>query len=308
MTQNIDELKKDKSLHVRLYNLREATVYTTKYGYHFTNYFDDPYNSMLSPGYTDSENPNPEIDEGSVEMIDKVLESNPERYERQLSYVKKYITISSDTKILDIGSGGGRFLSMLQPTGADMVGIELYRVWAEHARKKYKLNIVSEPLESQYWNSYKNHFDLITLWDVIEHVNYPSETLQIISSLLKPGGYLMLDTPCRDSLFYLIGRLSYTISFGKYPTFLNIMYSDRAYSHKQIFSSKEILNEINYVGLQTKEFKRLFELSLPTHFYIKKLIRNRTLAKPVSSLVNLLIKLCYIRNKMILIAQKPQIS
>jgi len=72
----------------------------------------------------------------------------------------------------------------------------------------------------------------VTLWDVIEHVNYPFEALQSAANVLKQGGFLLIDTPCRDSFYHQFGAFTYEITGGKLPTFLNAMYSSRACSRE----------------------------------------------------------------------------
>jgi len=43
-------------------------------------------------------------------------------------------------------------------------------------------------------------FDVITMWDVIEHVTDPVAELRLVYDLLRPGGLLMLSTPDVGSL------------------------------------------------------------------------------------------------------------
>ena len=121
-----------------------------------------------------------------------------------------------------------------------MIGIELSDSRAQYAKSKYRLEIDKHPIESDHWQkNFANHFDAVTLWDVIEHVNYPFQTLQCAANVLKKGGLLFVDTPCRDSFYHQVGALTYRLSGGRFPTFLNAIYSSHLFGHKQIFSTQE---------------------------------------------------------------------
>jgi len=44
------------------------------------------------------------------------------------------------------------------------------------------------------------HVDLVTMWDVLEHVPEPVQFLELAASFLKPGGYVIVNVPRIDSL------------------------------------------------------------------------------------------------------------
>ena len=106
-------------------------------------------------------------------------------------------------------------------------------------------------VDDPYWQlNFRNHFDLITLWDVIEHVNFPRETLQSAIKLLNPGGFLFLDTPSRDVLSYKLSQQLHRFSSGKISLFLPSFYSATRYGHKQIFTRQQITDLLESLGLQ----------------------------------------------------------
>ena len=71
-----------------------------------------------------------------IAYIEKSLQSNPERFESQVNAVKKHSTIK-DAMVLDIGCGGGIFLSKLKEAGAQVTGIELSDTRAYYAKSKH---------------------------------------------------------------------------------------------------------------------------------------------------------------------------
>ena len=296
---NIDQLKKQPGAGARLrYALRNANVYVSQDGYHFIDTLD-PVESI-----------SPEIDisqltEKEAAYIETQLQANAQRFKHQVSVLKKHLRVEH-ANILDIGCGGGLFLSLLKQEGARVTGIELSDSRAHYAASRHNLEIHKRPIESEFWQKgYPDYFDAVTLWDVIEHVNYPFETLQCAVNLLKPGGLLLIDTPSRDSFYHQVGELTYRLSGGRFPTFLNAMYSAHLFGHKQIFSTTEMKELLEAVGLKLIELRKFHELSFPYEFYLKKMLRSEILIKLMLPAVKAFFWLFKIRNKMMVIGSKP---
>jgi 2-polyprenyl-6-hydroxyphenyl methylase/3-demethylubiquinone-9 3-methyltransferase len=294
--ENIDSLK--GVTHGRpTYRLSNANVFTSPSGYHYIDYLDPV------------EDISPEIDETAltdeiVVYIEKSLQSNSERFEKQASIVKNYLSPIRRKRILDVGCGGGLFLSKLANEDATLIGVELSDSRAQYARKKHDLEIIKRPVEDSYWQSRQSTFDAITLWDVIEHVNYPLLTLKSCSNILKSGGYLFIDTPCRDSFYHRFGEITYKLSNGKYPTFLNSMYSAHQFGHKQIFSTSEMKQLFEEANIEVVELRKFHELSFPYSFYLKKLFKSNLMVKLSLPIVKLLLWIFPVKNKMLVVGRK----
>lgn len=293
--ENFDELK-HKTEGEPTYKLSGANVYVSKEGFHYVDYLD-PVQEI-----------SPEIDGGGltneeIKYIEKSLQSNPERIENQVNAVKKYMSLPNK-KVLDIGCGGGLFLSKMKEEGGKGIGIELSDSRAFYAKTKHGLEITKRSIEDRYWEIFKNAFDVITLWDVIEHVNFPIATLKSAVSMLKKDGILLIDTPCRDAFYHRFGEFTYKASSGRYPTFLNAMYTSKPFGHKQIFSLNEMKEVFESVGLQVLEAKRFHELSFPYSFYLKKLFKSDFLVKILLPFVHIFFIIFPIKNKMLVIGKK----
>jgi 2-polyprenyl-6-hydroxyphenyl methylase/3-demethylubiquinone-9 3-methyltransferase len=296
--KTIDTLKREPSANARLaYKLRNANVFVSPHGYHFTDYLD-PVEEIT-----------PEIDASQLtahelSYIETQLQANLNKFKNQADIVAKHLSIPN-AKVLDIGCGGGLFLSLLKQRGAQVVGIELSDSRAQYAKSKHGLEIDKHPIESDFWQAgYAQYFDAVTLWDVIEHVNFPRQTLQSAVNVLKPRGYLLIDTPCRDSFYHRFGELSYKLTGGKYPTFLNAMYSSHVFGHKQIFSTREMRELFESVGVEVIDLHKFHELSFPYAFYLKKLFKSQVLVNMLLPFVNIFFKIFKIQNKMLVIGRK----
>jgi len=293
----LNDILKEKVIEGKkpMYTIKNGiNIYISDYGYHFIDYLDEDDNDSICET----------IDDGIIEYIEKYLQYNEERPLNHKEMVLHYFPTIEDKRVIDIGCGGGKFLSLLQKNGAKVIGIELDHKRAYYAEKVNNIDVVKKPIEDVYWQKKSDSFDVVTLWDVIEHVNYPIYTLKKATELLKDDGYLFIDTPCRDCFYYKIGELTYSLSKGKFPTFLNIMYSDAKYAHKQILSTSDMVKIFKICGLEIVKIEKIHELSFPYSFYLKKIFRSKKIADLISPLVKLLFKIFPIRNKMVIVGKK----
>lgn len=293
--KDFDSLKHDRTGSPK-YKLSNANVFVSKEGFHFIDHLDAV--EEISPIIDGSA-----LTDEEIVYIEKSLQSNPERVENQVRAVLQNSKISGK-KVLDIGCGGGLFLSKVKQAGADVLGIELSDTRAYYAKTKHGFEVIKRTIEDDYWKSRHGSFDIVTLWDVIEHVNYPLATLRSAAEMLKSGGVLLIDTPCRDAFYHRFGEFSYWLSRGKYPTFLNTMYSAKPFGHKQIFSLAEMKSALEMAGLEVVELRRFHELSFPYGFYLKKLVGSDLLARLLLPFVHFFFIVFPIRNKMLAVGRK----
>lgn len=104
-------------------------------------------------------------------------------------------------EVLDIGFGDGAFMAWAKDNGANVSGTEIDSTLIEKARESgytiYDANI------KQLTNSQSGTFDVITAFDVLEHLDI-EEIIRVIgdiNALLKASGYLFIRTPNGQSPF-----------------------------------------------------------------------------------------------------------
>lgn len=142
--------------------------------------------------------------------------------------------------ILDIGCSEGQFLNQLTRFGDwKTFGIEPDTKATKEAFQRYGLNIING--DAQCINFPPDHFDVVTMWDVIEHLHNPKQILQVIHKILKPSGVLIISTPFRDRLEEVL--------FGKYWVGYEIP------RHLHIFSYKTLNLLLNKTGFKLIEAK-----------------------------------------------------
>lgn len=296
--QDIDTLKQSPYKYSKLkFKLKNAKVFISPNDYYFIDYLDPVENLALEIDAS-------ALTEAKRRNIEQILESNKQKFLNQAELVKTYINLDK-ARILDIGCGGGKFLSLLKKEGADVAGIELCDSRAQYAKQIAKIDVYKCPIENPFWQeNYNSFFDVVTLWDVIEHVNYPCKTLTCAYNVLKHGGLLMLDTPCRDGFYHSFGEVTYTLTRGKFPTFLNIMYSDHIFGHKQIFSIKNMKEMLEKIDFTIMELELVSELSFPYEYYIQRLFKSNYIVEFMSRFVNVFFSICNLKNKMIVVGKK----
>lgn len=92
---------------------------------------------------------------------------------------------------LDIGCGEGYLLELLDRFGYHAEGIDLnpsfVRTSNQRGNKASVASVEQIPLDG--------HFDLVTMFHVVEHLRDPFEALTTIASKINPGGSLIVETP-----------------------------------------------------------------------------------------------------------------
>jgi 2-polyprenyl-3-methyl-5-hydroxy-6-metoxy-1,4-benzoquinol methylase len=108
-------------------------------------------------------------------------------------------------RLLDVGTAAGAFLGAAKARGWEVEGCEPNRWMAEWGSRHYGVFIRAGELFDQEYP--QKSFDVVTLWDVVEHTPDPARVLSRISELLKPGGLLIINYPDRGSwIARLLGR------------------------------------------------------------------------------------------------------
>ena len=114
---------------------------------------------------------------------------------------EKYLDIVSSLgikggKLLDVGSATGFFMNIAKNRGFQVYGVELSDFAAKMGRKK-GLNIITGDLEGAHFPD--GYFDVVTMYDVLEHIFLPKIILSEVRRILRPGGLLVINTPDAES-------------------------------------------------------------------------------------------------------------
>lgn len=96
--------------------------------------------------------------------------------------------------LLDVGCGPGFFVKQADEAGLDATGIEVSDYAARYGREQLHLRVFRGRADAAGLDRCGQRFDVITLWDVVEHLHRPDEVLRLLSHRLSPHGILSLST------------------------------------------------------------------------------------------------------------------
>jgi 2-polyprenyl-3-methyl-5-hydroxy-6-metoxy-1,4-benzoquinol methylase len=121
-------------------------------------------------------------------MSDKYVTDNKEKRRKALIQL---LTVNSQhegppARLLDLGAGSGAFVRAALDAGWDAIGVEHSSSAILRAKECYNVHLVDKIPAGP--------FDIVTLWDVIEHLKGPVSTLSQLYELLRPGGSIILET------------------------------------------------------------------------------------------------------------------
>jgi len=150
----------------------------------------------------------------------------------------KRILHDKNKKILEVGAGSGMFLSLLKKEGYNVNGVEPSESGVKYAKMKFGIE-----LESAYFEDYefKNKYDLIIMFHVLEHFNDPITVIKKINENLNENGMLFIKVPRIDSWA--------AKTFRKYWSGYDLP------RHRFHFSKEGLIKLLNDNNFQTTFFK-----------------------------------------------------
>ena len=117
-------------------------------------------------------------------------------------------------KLLDAGCAAGIFLEEAAKDGWDVAGVEPSSFLRDRAasvvRDRIRAGVFQDVAADEA-------FDVVTFWDVLEHVRDVPGTLAHAAAVLRPGGLVMINVPDRSSL---VAR----VFGGRWPLLLSLIH------------------------------------------------------------------------------------
>jgi 2-polyprenyl-3-methyl-5-hydroxy-6-metoxy-1,4-benzoquinol methylase len=207
--------------------------------------------------------------EGSDENFVSQAKGRELTFRKCLSLIEKY-TVGKG-KVLDIGTAGGSFLHVAKQNGWDVYGIEPNKWLCNWAKENYNLNINQGTIFNIKYPD--NHFDVITLWDVLEHTPDPKKVLTEVNRILKKDGLLVVNYPD-------VGSWIAKLMKSKWVFLLTV--------HLYYFTPKTIKVMLNKTNFQTIKIKPHFQKLSLGYLVYRMEPYSKLLHKVGSKVVNLL--------------------
>lgn len=124
--------------------------------------------------------------------------------------------LRKEIRILDIGCSTGHFLASLKGLVDTRVGLELSHDEVDFIRGNLDFPVYDQPIETVSMK--EGPFDLITVLQVLEHIDNPHSFLEGIKRHLKPDGYVYIEVPnLHDALLSAYDIPSYADFYYRAP-------------------------------------------------------------------------------------------
>lgn len=164
-----------------------------------------------------------------------------QRHKLRFKFIRKYI---QQGHLFDLGAGWGHFMLAGKELGYTVSGIEI-------AEQPYLYCVNDLKLPVQHIDFFELNpelkYDIITLWDVLEHIDKADEFLRKCNLHSKPGGYLFLQVPQIDSYFAKRHKDNWKMM---------------GLDHVNYFGKKTITDILKRHGYEVLEIKSSFEIKL----------------------------------------------
>lgn len=185
------------------------------------------------------------------------------------NFIQAIIPQPSGLKYLEIGCGTGFVLSYLEKKiGLKVTGIDINQEGLDYARKRTKALLIKGSIDDI--NGLNNQYDLVGLFDVLEHVDNEEFFLKTCRKFLKTNGLIFITVPADMKLYTTIDKLS---------------------GHKKRYTREELSSLINKAGfkvIKTTYFGLM--LYLPLYFYRRFILRKPGLSAKKKDCYQLLMK------------------
>lgn len=122
-----------------------------------------------------------------------------------LYFIKKHT--KSTSRVFDFGCGSGYMVRELQKIGYDAYGVDF-----EEEAINYGLSSGIKNLKVGTGNKIDHtdeSFDLVTAFDVLEHLDNEQPTVRELTRILKPGGRIIISVPAYDWLWGIQDEVSH---------------------------------------------------------------------------------------------------
>jgi len=158
----------------------------------------------------------------------------------------------SDIAMIEIGCGNGSVLQFLKSKGINIEGGDLFLEALQFCRKRtgvplYQLDALNTPFAD-------GQYDVVGLFDVIEHIDDDKALLKEMYRICKPGGRIILTVPANKWLW---------------------SYFDVISCHKRRYRKKELYQKLRRAGFVVEKISFYVFFLFPMFFFYRILKNMR---------------------------------
>jgi 2-polyprenyl-3-methyl-5-hydroxy-6-metoxy-1,4-benzoquinol methylase len=220
----------------------------------------------------------------------------------EYDFVQQYI--KDGLKVLDIGSGRGVLYSKINKK-VEYTGIELSTKAVELATAD-GINVIKENL-AVHSKRHENFYDIVCLFQVLEHMTELGEFIESIFKTLKSQGLLVIAVPDNDG--FASKTPNYTFNLPPHHTILwtekSLRYLAKKYNFEVVTVDRELLQDIH----KEIAYNSFIIWRIKKFFYLPSNLLDTTIYhRIITKVVNFISKNSRIKNFMFEWASKYQIN
>lgn len=177
------------------------------------------------------------------------------RHKLRIKLIRKFVKTG---KLYDIGVGWGHFLYTAKLMGFDASGVEISELMYYYATNDLNLDVVHD----NFFNLSlpEKNWDVVTMWDVLEHIEKPAEVVRRARTILKDDGYFIFQVPQIDSKVAKKQKQNWSMM---------------SIEHINYFSKESIKYLLEKEGFEIIKIKSSYELKLFLMFTVLPWLKGR---------------------------------
>jgi hypothetical protein len=219
--------------------------------------------------FVSSRNRQTELSEAYAEAVDLVHSEDASNriasFSRAMSRLARRVKdLGTRGVLVDIGCASGEFPYAASQFGFDVIAYEPSRHLSSLGRERYNLDIRSGIFRTTDFQP--GSVNVVTLWDVLEHLESPSLMLQDVHEVLKERGLLILNLPMIDTLSCRLLRY-------RWPFFLEV--------HLFYFTRSTIRNLLELHGFKVLHVQP-YSQTLSSRYLVRRATGGRVTRFPVN--------------------------
>jgi SAM-dependent methyltransferase len=179
--------------------------------------------------------------------------NHQETFRNRIKYLPKH---APGNRLLDLGAATGFFVEQARLAGWDAQGLEPSPWASEYARSVLGQPVITGTLAEA--KLAPGSFEVVTMWEVVEHLPDPRQVLKQVASLLRPQGYLALSTPDAGSLVARIAGRRW-LGWRKVP------------EHLFFFDSRTLQRLLGDIGFDIVD-RRYVSITVDAQFAVTRLM------------------------------------
>ncbi len=152
---------------------------------------------------------------------------------------------------LEMGCGTGFVTHAIEKLGVDAVGSDMYAYGLKLGATYTDSPLVSATIDQL---AFRDNFDVVGLFDVIEHLDDDLAALRHATTYLKPGGHLLITVPAMQGLWSRF---------------------DEDQGHKRRYNRDKLLTVLQQAGFEPEHTTYLYSFALPM-VALQRLVVQRT--------------------------------